>query len=123
VNCFRHQDRTAIATCRNCGKAACSECCDDTGHGVACSAACIAELQEEYQLKERLKQSFGVGRKPPMPASIPTYALFGFILLGVAIYLSYTRPGIDYLTLAMSAVFFVMAAASYKRHRDVCLTC
>ncbi len=43
--------------------------------------------------------------------------------MGVGIYLSYTRPGIDFLTFAMSAVFFVMAAASYKRYRDVCLTC
>jgi hypothetical protein len=80
-------------------------------------------LQEDYQLKERMKQSFGIGRKPPMPASILTYGLFGLILMGVGLYLSYTRPGIDFLTFAMSAVFFVMAAASYKRYRDVCLSC
>ena len=123
MNCFRHHDRPAIATCRNCGKAACADCCDDTGQGIACSPACISELQETYQLKERLKQSFGVGRRPPMPASIPTYALFGLILTGVGFYLSYTRPDIDFLTFSMSAVFFVMAAASYKRYRDVCLSC
>jgi hypothetical protein len=51
------------------------------------------------------------------------YAFFGVILLAVGVYLSYTRPEIDYLTLAMSAVFFVMAAASYKRFRVNCLTC
>lgn len=123
MNCFRHHDRPAIATCRNCGKAACSECCDDTGRVIACSEACISELREDYQLKERMKQSFGIGRKPPMPASIPTYGLFGVILMGVGIYLSYTRPGVDFLTFAMSAVFFVMAAASYKRYRDICLAC
>jgi sulfite exporter TauE/SafE len=83
----------------------------------------VAQLQEHHQLQERLKQSFGIGRKPPMPASVSTYALFGLILLGVGVYLSFTRPGIDFLTFAMSAVFFVMAGASYKRYRDACLTC
>ena len=123
MNCYRHEERPAVAVCRNCGKAACIECCDDTGQGIACCSTCAEGLQQSHQLTERLKQSFGIGRKPPLPASIPTYALFGLILAGVGIYLSVTRPGIDFLTFAMSAVFFVMAAASYKRYRDVCLTC
>jgi len=123
LNCFRHPDQSAVAVCKNCGKAACTECSDDTGQGIACCAVCVTELQQRYQLDERLKQSFGIGRKPPMPATVSTYAMFGVILLGVGIYLSYTRPGIDFLTFAMSAVFFVMAGASYKRHRDVCIDC
>lgn len=123
MNCFRHPDQSAVAVCRNCGKAACAECSDDTGQGIACSPACVAELQQRYQLEESMKQSFGIGRKPPMPATVSTYALFGLILLAVGLYLTFTRPGIDFLTFAMSAVFFVMAGASYKRYRDACLSC
>jgi hypothetical protein len=52
-----------------------------------------------------------------------TYALFGLILLVVAIYMTYTRTGIDFLTFAMSAAFFVMAGVSWKRYRDTCPTC
>jgi hypothetical protein len=51
------------------------------------------------------------------------YSIFGLILLVVGIYLSYSRPGIDYLTLSMSAVFFVMAAVTHKRYRNTCLSC
>ena len=123
MNCFRHPDQAAVAVCRNCGKAACVECSDDTGQGIACSASCVVELQQRYQLEERLKQSFGIGRKPPMPATVLTYTMFALILFGVGLYLSYTRPGIDFLTFSMSAVFLVMAGASYKRYRDICLTC
>jgi len=123
VNCFRHPDQPAVAVCKNCGKATCSDCADDTGQGIACSSACVAEIQQHYQLEGKLKESFGIGRKPPMPATVSTYALFGLILLGVGLYLSFTRPGVDFLTFAMSAVFFVMAGASYKRHRDVCINC
>ena len=60
---------------------------------------------------------------PPMPASVSTYFFFGLILLVTGIYLSVTRPEIDYLTVAVSAVFFVMSGVSYKRYKDACLTC
>jgi len=121
--CYRHNDRQAVAVCCHCGKAACADCSEDTGQGIACSAGCVAEIQASYQLKERLRQSFGVGSKPPLPSSVLMYAIFGLILLAVGLYLTYTRPGVDYLTLAMSAVFIVMSGISYKRYRDVCLTC
>jgi hypothetical protein len=95
----------------------------DTGQGIACGSGCAEEIATGYQLKLRLQQSFGVGAKPPMPASVVTYALFGLILLLVAIYLTYSRPGIDYLAFAMSAAFFVMAGVSWKRYRDTCTSC
>lgn len=58
-----------------------------------------------------------------MPASISTYLYFGLILMITGIYLSISRPGIDYLTFAMAAAFFIMSAASYKQYRDSCPAC
>ena len=81
------------------------------------------ELRDDDLLRSRLKQSYGIGSKPPMPASIPSYFFFGLILLITSFYLYFSRGRIDYMTLAMSAVFFVMAAGSYKRYRDVCSNC
>ncbi len=88
-----------------------------------CGERSEEELRESYRVKDRLKQSFGIGSRLPMPVSVSMYAFFGVILLAVGVYLSYTRTEFDYLTLAMSAVFFVMAAASYKRFRVTCRTC
>jgi hypothetical protein len=123
MHCYRHNDRDAVAVCCHCGKAACANCCEDTGQGIACNSDCAAELQETYRLTTRLKQSFGIGRKPPMPASVSMYLFFGLILLAVAVYLTFSRQELDYLTFAMAAVFFVMSWLSYKRFRDACLTC
>ncbi len=109
MRCCRHQESHAIAICRNCGKATRPDCCDDTGREVACCSACSEELRETYRLKNRLKQSFGIGSSPPTPSSVFVSSLFDLILLAVGIFLSYNRPGIDYLTLAMAAVFFVKA--------------
>lgn len=123
MQCYRHNDRAAVAVCRHCGKAACADCCEDTGQGVACSASCANEIRDAYLLKERFRQSFGIGHKPPLPSSVVMYGLFGLILLAVGIYLSVNRNDTDYLTFAMAAVFFVMSGLSYKRFRDACLTC
>ena len=123
MNCFRHQDRRAVGVCKNCGKATCTECCEDIGPWVACCETCELELLQAYELNCRLRQSFGIGSSPPMPASVPTYFFFGLILLVTGIYLSLSRASVDYLTLAMAAVFFVMSATTYKRYRDTCLIC
>ena len=85
--------------------------------------SCAQELQQIYRLNGLLKQNFGIGSRPPVPASVSMYSIFALILLIVGVYLSYTRPGIDYLTLAMSAVFFTMAAITYGRYRDACPQC
>jgi len=55
---------------------------------LACSSDCTVALQEAYRLTTRLKQSFGIGRKPPMPASVSMYLFFGLILLAVGICLT-----------------------------------
>jgi hypothetical protein len=123
MQCFRHQEHAAIAVCCHCGKAACPDCCNDTGQGIACSTGCAADIHETYRLATRLKQSFGIGSKPPMPASVSTYAFFGVILVAVGSYLSFDRGNVDYLTFAMAAVFFVMSSSSYKRFKDACLMC
>ena len=123
MHCYQHTNRHAVAVCRNCGKAACPECCNDTGEGVACSTSCADEIRDSYRLQRRLKQSFGIGMQPPMPTSVPTYTFFGLILLVTGIYFSLTRPGLDFLTLALAAVFFVMAGATYRRYRTTCLRC
>ena len=123
MRCFRHQESHATAVCRNCDKATCPDCCEDTGRGVACCAAYSEELRETYRLKNRLKQSFGIRSSPPTRSSVFIHSLFGLILLAVGIFLSYYRPGIDYLTLAMAAMFFVKAATAHDRFRNACLNC
>ena len=123
MRCYRHIDSHAIAVCHNCGKATCPECCEDTGEGIVCNSFCADELRESNGLKQRLKQNFGIGVQLPMPTSIPTYTFFGLILLTTGIYFSLTRPGLDFLTFALAAVFFVMAGTTYRRYRTTCLSC
>jgi hypothetical protein len=79
MQCYKHREESAIAICSNCGKATCPDCCEDTGHGVACSSACEGELLDADNLKKRQAQAYGLGPKPPIPASVSTYFFFGVI--------------------------------------------
>jgi hypothetical protein len=123
MQCYKHREESAIAVCKHCGKATCSNCSEDTGHGIACSSACAGELWETDRLNSNQKQSYGIGTRPPIPTSVSTYFFFGLILSLVGVYLTVTRPGTDFLTFALAAVFFVMSAGSYKRYRDGCVEC
>jgi hypothetical protein len=123
MNCYRHQDQPAVAVCKNCGKATCPECCGETARGIACSEQCTLELLEAAELEAGIRKNLGVGADLPMPSTVPTYFFFGLILVTTGVYLSFTRPGIDFITFAMAAAFFVMSGISYKRYRHSCKTC
>jgi hypothetical protein len=123
MNCYKHREEVAIAVCRNCGRAACADCCEYSGQKISCSADCTEELRQTLLLSDKLRQNYGLGANPPVPASVSTYFFFGLILLITGIYLTATRPDPEYLTFSMSAIFFTMSAGAYKRHRDGCTDC
>jgi hypothetical protein len=83
----------------------------------------LRELAQMEELMLRMKQSYGIGATPPMPASVLTYFFFGLILVMTGVYLSFSRPGIDYVTFAMAAVFFVMSGMTYRQYRNNCSSC
>lgn len=123
MRCYTHSSKDAVAVCKHCGKGVCTDCGQDTGHGVACSRDCAHDIDQVRLLASRLRQAYGVGIKPPLPASVPTYFFFGLILLLTGFYIYFNDGRFDILIIAMAAVFFVMAIGSYKRYRDSCDMC
>ena len=46
MKCFNHSDSDAVATCVNCGKAICRQCCISTAKGrLVCSTSCEESAQ------------------------------------------------------------------------------
>jgi hypothetical protein len=123
MHCFKHQEQPAIGICANCGKAVCEQCCREEAPKLACSDTCVQDLFVAEQITDGLRQSFGIGIKPPLPPSVSTYFLFGLILLLTGVYMSFQRGGFDVLTFAIAAAFFVMSGMSYRQYRNRCLSC
>ena len=44
MNCFQHEDRTAVGVCRACGKALCKDCLVEVEGGIACRDTCEMQV-------------------------------------------------------------------------------
>lgn len=47
MKCFIHEDREAIAVCKDCGKAMCRNCSAFTNHSGLCPECRLAELKDK----------------------------------------------------------------------------
>ena len=45
MRCYNHPSVEAVGTCKACSKGLCMECAADLGHGLACKASHIAEVE------------------------------------------------------------------------------
>jgi hypothetical protein len=58
MDCFTHEGRPAVGTCRACGKGVCRSCVADLGRGIACAGRCeeparalIAALDQSVRMQ------------------------------------------------------------------------
>jgi hypothetical protein len=58
MECFAHEGRPAVGTCRACGKGVCRACAADLGRGIACAGRCeeparalIAALDQSVRMQ------------------------------------------------------------------------
>ncbi len=45
MNCFKHNDRSAVGLCKSCGKGLCSDCATELVNGLACKGECESRVQ------------------------------------------------------------------------------
>ena len=53
MKCFNHHEIDAVAVCRHCGKALCTECVVETEHGICCAGRCERHVGEMNELLNR----------------------------------------------------------------------
>jgi hypothetical protein len=115
MRCFRHAESEAVATCKFCSKGVCSECVDDTGFGVVCSARCKEEVLSLRAMVERNKRSFSLASRSLTRNGI-LLALFGVAFFAF----SFTGRRDSFLLpffVVFGAIMFVGAAFSFLNAR------
>ena len=120
MNCFKHQNVSAIGICKYCNKAVCSSCAIDTGEGLACSEKCIEEVKAYNSMMGRAKNLYGMGvGGQRLPVGIIMFLLFGVIMLGTGIYRYLAFTKVDYISLLMGSAFLLVALIAYKRNKGI----
>lgn len=93
MNCFVHNEVSAVGICKHCNKALCGSCAVDTGEGLACSGECESRVAEYAELLDRNLRILGVGlHKSAIPSSSVLFPLIlSVIAWSVTIYAFVTR--------------------------------
>jgi len=62
MKCYDHQDVDAVAICKSCGKALCSQCAVDLGRGIACKGRCVDDVQMLISLADNNAKTYSAMR-------------------------------------------------------------
>ena len=104
MNCYYHQNHTAVGICKNCSKGICFECASDLGNGIACKNKCEEEVKDINKIIFRGKRT----HKVIATSSVISMALgIYFIILGKSFLnatLSYSSITVGVLLL-LAAIF------------------
>lgn len=116
MKCYYHNESDAVAICKNCGKAVCSECASDVGNGIACKDKCEAEVKALVDLIERNKTAY-----QKTSGAYSNMALF-LVISGALILLfgllSFSRSaGLSSFLMLMGVSLFIGAFLCYSSGR------
>jgi hypothetical protein len=95
MECFTHEGRPAVGSCRACGRGVCRTCVADLGRGIACAGRCeeparalIAALEQSVRM-----QSLSGGM---LTATRTLWAALGWVSLGVGAFVSLWALGLPH---------------------------
>lgn len=114
MNCFNHQDVTAIGTCKVCGKGLCSDCLTDLGHGIACKNK-HEEEAEDY--KFIVDKSTKIYRKAPKNNLIvPLFYLFMGVVFA---WFGYSQRGVTDFAFILGVGFIVFSLVIFVANKAI----
>jgi len=125
MNCYRHQDSTAVGSCKACMKGLCDECAVDMENGLACKDVCESEVLALNQMLQRSKKLYRIGEyKSKMPAT--GVLIWGLLTAGfwAVCAVSYFYGGkLDVGNLTTATLFTIIFGVVYWASRRTGLNC
>ena len=126
MECFAHAAQAAVGICKNCGRGVCRSCARDLGlSGIACSAACEAEVGELREINQRAKNLYGIGAvaRKRLPLAPLMWASFALLFGGFGAY-EYVRAGhVEWFLLLFGLLCAVLSALTWRRLRELKFNC
>jgi hypothetical protein len=125
MNCFRHQDSSAVGLCKTCFKAVCPECAADVGNGLACKNSCEEKVLQQNAMHDRALKIYGLGKDR---SRIPSTGVIAWFLMAFGMWflagLSYLRGRqVDYPALVIAIMFTAVFGLAYWNSKRTGLKC
>lgn len=115
MHCYQHREQDAIGLCKHCSKAVCETCARDTQNGLACSDYCASEVTALFQVTERAKRIYRIGKKTRAPSNGATlcYAM-AFLLIANGAYPLLDGGRVSWIEILIGIVILGYAAYLHK---------
>jgi|SRR5208282_5939302 len=125
MNCFRHQNSSAVGLCKTCFKAVCPECAADVGDGLACKNSCEEKVLQQNAMHDRALKIYGLGKHRSRIPSTGVIVWFLFAsCMWVFTVLSYLRSQqVGYPALAIAIVSTAVFGLAYWSSKRSGLKC
>ena len=113
MQCFNHEDRSAVGLCKACGKGLCRECAADLGHGLACKGVHEDKVTSLNQITTKSAEIYDAAPKNALIA--PVFVLImGAVFVGSGFYYGAGRSS---LSTTMGVLFVVFGLVTLVRNR------
>ena len=122
MHCYQHRETVSVGMCKVCQKAVCPVCAKDTGVGLVCSDACLAELRSASEITKRARQIYGVGanRKSKLPnTGVLFYFFFALVCLGFGLYPLADGKSAQWYLVITGAGFLLFGVMAHVRTRKL----
>ena len=113
MNCFYHQEKSAIGLCKCCSKGLCADCATDLEFGLACKGKHEEQVQSVNMIIEKNAKIYSAAPRNILIA--PLFSFFMGILFLVFGYQS--KGGANNLIFFMGVGFVVYAFVVFFRNR------
>lgn len=109
MNCFNHNTVPAIGSCKACCKGLCADCARDLDGGLSCTGACEKEVAETFEMNERGKKIYGIGKYESKLPSTGVLLWGGLsLLIWVLVTVIYFKTGKINWELTGPGIFFLI---------------
>lgn len=117
MNCYQHRDQQAIGLCKHCLKAVCDTCVRDTHTGLACSDACVVEVEALNHMQQRAKRLYSAGSGISLVATMGMLfnTFIGLVFLAFGFYPLADGHTVNWFFSVMGAGFLCYGLVAYLK--------
>ncbi len=115
MNCFNHQQVSAIGLCKSCNKGLCEECAVDLVHGLACKGKHEEQVEALNMIITKNAKIFSSASKNTLIAPV-FYLFMGLVFAGFGYF---SRGGVTDLPFVMGVGFIVFAIVIFIRNKQI----
>ena len=115
MNCFNHQDVSAIGLCKSCNKGLCSECAIDLEHGLACKDKHEEQVKALDMIISKSTKIYSSASQNTLIAPI-FYLFMGLVFAGFGYF---SRGGVTGLPFVLGIGFIVFGVVIFIKNKQI----